>query len=52
MKLTLIIIGILILFLYILVLYCCILVGARSERRLRQFLENDRLSQVEHSISD
>lgn len=51
MKLTLITIGILILFLYILILYCCILVGARSERRLRQFLENRNPSQDDHSIS-
>ena len=52
MKLTLITIGILILFLYILILYCCILVGARSERHLRQFLENRNPSQDDHSISD
>lgn len=51
MKLTLITIGILILFLYILILYCCILVGARSERHLRQFLENRNPSQDDHSIS-
>ena len=51
MKLTLITIGILILFLYILILYCCILVGARSERYLRQFLENRNPSQDDHSIS-
>ena len=51
MKLTLITIGILILFLYILSLYCCILVGARSERRLQQFLENRNPSQDDHSIS-
>ena len=51
MKLTLITIGILILFLYILILYCCILVGARSERRLQQFLENRNPSQDDHSIS-
>ena len=51
MKLTLITIGILILFLYILILNCCILVGARSERRLRQFLENRNPSQDDHSIS-
>ena len=50
MKLTLIAIGILILFLYILILYCCILVGARSERHLRLFLENRNPSQNDPSI--